>query len=254
MKSIIVPVIVTYNLDFKKFFKLNGLSNNVIFSDNSLMKSDDERVRRFNLIRNKVNLGYGGGANLGIRQALKSGAEWVIIMNQDLLITKDAYEQFIDKLKKTDAAIVGPFGGGFDIRRWTTILPSEQIDYISGAFMAIHRDVIDKIGYFYEPYFMYYEDADYCVRAKKAGFPLLKREIKGIVHHNNPSLGKGSSLHEYYLARNHLLFVEREAPLSVKVREYVRLPKTLVEYSIAKNYGGLEGIKDYLLRKFHKKL
>lgn len=250
MKSLIIPVFVTYNLEFNRFMKLNDLSKDVIFVDNSLMTLNDVRVRRFNIVRNETNLGYGGGANVGMKYALERGAEWIIIMNQDLKITRSSLEMLIGILKQTNPSIVGPIGGQFDKRRWTTILPAKQMDYISGACIAIHRDVVDKIGYFFEPYFMYYEEADYCVRARKARFSLVQKEIKGIFHSDTPSLGKGSYLHQYYLARNHLLFVERQAPPLVKLYEFLRLPKSLGEVLGEDKKGTRDGLIDYLLRKF----
>jgi hypothetical protein len=54
----------------------------------------------------------------------------------------------------------------------------------------------------------------------------------------------------YYLARNHLLFVERNAPFSVQLRETLRLPKTLWEHFKKGDRSALKGIKDYLLRKY----
>ena len=201
-----------------------------------------------------MNLGYGGGANIGIEQALSLGADWVIIMNQDLKITRKGLKKFADELKRTNPALVGPFAGSLDEKRWTTMLSSKPVDYISGGCMAIHRDVIDKIGNFYEPYFMYYEDADYCIRAKKSGFPLIQSMTSDICHEDNPYQGKGSFLHECYLARNHLLFVERQALLSVKLYEWSRLPKSYSEFLESDNKGGLSGIKDYLLRRFGEKI
>lgn len=201
----------------------------------------------------KHNLGYGGGANEGIRRALQSGTEWVVVMNQDLKASKRGIEALDKALRKSPPGIVGPFAGRLDPKRWTTILPSPKVNYISGACMAIHRNVIEKTGYFYESYFMYYEDADYCIRAKKAGFPLIHASIEGIEHDDNPSLGKGSFLHEYYLSRNHFLFIERQAPAWVKLYEYCRLPKTIAEFISRRNNGGLVGVGDYLLRRFGQK-
>jgi hypothetical protein len=239
MKKKIVFIIVSYKPDNQSL---------------KVLKKSLEGVTLLVVDNTKNNRGYGGGANVGIRSALKSGADWIVIMNQDLKLTKTAVKQFATKIIKSSPGIVSPFRGSLNIARWTTIMPSKKTDYISGACMAIHKNVITSVGYFYDPFFMYYEDADYSIRAKKLGFPLLYSHTRGIKHDDSPSLGKGSYLHEYYLSRNHLLFLEREAPLSVKVREFVRLPKTLLEYSLAKNYGGLEGIKDYLLRKFDQKL
>ena len=177
----------------------------------------------------KHNLGFGGGANVGIRQAVGQGAEWIVVLNQDTEMTQEATNALCRRLEQLPPCIAGPFTGSLDLKRWTTILGTGD-DYVSGSCMAIHKRVIEKIGYFYEPYFMYYEDADLCVRAKNAGFPLKKLNGAGIEHSDRPVWGKGSRIHEYYLARNHLWFVWRLAPWNVKLYELIRLPKTLLEF------------------------
>ncbi|MFZ5845239.1 MAG: glycosyltransferase family 2 protein, partial [Patescibacteria group bacterium] len=153
-------------------------------------------------------------------------------------------------LKDSQPGIVGPFAGSLNPRRWTTIVPSKRADYISGSCIGIHREVIEKVGYFYEPYFLYYEEVDLCLRAKKQGFLLRWLPIKEISHEESVSLGKGSFLHQYYLSRNHLLFVERQAPFRVKLYEFLRLPKTIYEHYVRKEWGALAGIIDYFLRRF----
>ncbi len=198
----------------------------------------------------KNNRGYGGGANVGIRQVLKNGAEWVVLMNEDLTFTKEAIREFTDILKKSQPAIVGPFAGSLDPKRWTSILPAKHMDYISGSCIAIHRDVIKQIGTFYEPYFIYYEEVDLCIRTKRGGFPLRWLPIRGIVHEDAKGFGGGSFLHQYYLSRNHLLFVERQAPLRVKLYEYVRLPKTIYEHVARREWGALLGVFHYFIRRF----
>lgn len=196
------------------------------------------------------NFGYGGGANVGIRYATEHRAQWIIVLNQDVVMKKATVHALYKQLQTSPAGIAGTFVGSLDLKRWTTILPSRKVDYVSGSCIAIHKDVFEKIGYFYEPYFMYYEDADLCIRAKKAGFPLIHVTIPGISHTDTTSLGRGSFLHQYYLARNHLLFVERNAPLEVKIHEIVRLPKTIWEHWRKKEWGALTGIRDYFLRRF----
>ncbi len=182
------------------------------------------------------NLGYGGGANVGMKRAFDAGAQWVIVLNQDVKLTKKGITKFCNTLQKSEPGVVGPEVGSLDPKRWTTILASERsLDslrslgmtrnvYISGALMAIHRNVWEATGGFYEPYVMYYEDADICRRAKKVGFELRQTEIDGFRHESHESKQK-----EYYLARNHLLFVWRLAPISVKFYELIRLPKTIWE-------------------------
>lgn len=104
------------------------------------------------------------------------------------------------------------------------------VDYVSGACMAIHKNVIAVTGYFYAPYFMYYEDIDFCVRAKRFRVRLKELTIAGIKHAELSVWKKGSRIHEYFLARNHLWFVWRLAPIGIKFYELIRLPKTLLEF------------------------
>lgn len=196
------------------------------------------------------NRGYAGGANAGIKKALEGGAKWIVVLNQDISMSKNATVELATKVPKAKSGIAGPFAGGLDPRRWTTILPSKRVDYITGSCIAIHRDVIEKVGDLHEPYFLYYEEADLCVRAKHAGFPLTHIPVKGITHEESVSLGKGSVLHQYYLARNHLLFVERCAPAWVKLYEYLRMSLTILEHVQKRESGALTGIRDYFFRSF----
>lgn len=198
----------------------------------------------------KNNRGYGGGANEGIKQALKKRAGWIVIMNQDLSMTKYEVRQLADILRKSQPAIVGPFAGRLDLKRWTTIVPAIKMDYISGSCIAIHRDIIEHVGKFFEPYFMYYEEVDFCIRAKRVGFPLRWLPLSGITHKESATMRKGSFLHQYYLARNHLLFVERQALLRVKLYEYLRLPKTIYEHVYRREWGALLGVFHYFIRRF----
>ncbi len=174
------------------------------------------------------NRGYGGGANVGIRHALTQGAQWVVVCNQDIFLLEKDIKRLVETLEKSEPGIAGPEVGSFDKKRWTTILPAkDQVEYISGSCMAIHKRIFERIGFFYEPYFMYYEDADFSVRAKKAGFTLKQVHLAGFQHEAR-SMAKKK---DYYLARNQLLFVLRNAPSQVKLHELLRLPKTLVEFA-----------------------
>lgn len=170
------------------------------------------------------NLGFGGGANVGMKKAFDAGAAWAIVCNQDVTLTKEGVTKFAKALEHCKPGIVGPEAGTLDPKRWTTILKFHKVerpDYISGSMIAIHRNVYEVTGGFYEPYFMYYEDVDLCIRATRTGFSLKHAPIEGFVHipHGNT----------YYLARNHLWFVWRLAPLTVKLYEFFRLPKTFFE-------------------------
>ena len=223
----------------------------VIVVDNgkTLKKAD---VGKVTLLTQRRNHGYPGAANRGIHYASAHGATWFVVLNQDFHMNRKDVLHLIRTLKSLSPCVAGPFPGGLDTKRWTTILPSERVDYLTGSCLAIHEKVIRKTGYFHEPYFLYYEDADYCLRAKDKGFNLVRLELGKAKHRESKSLGQGSYLHQYYLSRNHMLFVERIAPIRVKLYEMVRFPKTLSEHILRHESGALMGLLDYGIRRFGK--
>jgi hypothetical protein len=161
----------------------------------------------------------------------------------------------VEALGKERPAVVGPYAGYLDPKRWTTILPkyadkSKAPDYLSGSLLAIHKEVDKYVQGFYKDFFLYYEDVDYCIQAKKFGFPLVSVELPALVHQDGKSIEKGSYAHSYYLARNHLLFVERQAPLAIKLRELIRLPKTIWEYRFFMNKAGTKGVMDFIFVRY----
>ena len=203
------------------------------------------------------NLGYAGAINVGVKKLLKQAGEWVIILNQDIVLSINTLEQLEQHLYKTRADLLGPFTGTIDPIRYSTIFPVSKItepklSYLSGSFIAIRKNVFSKIGFWEEKYFLYYEDVDFCQKALKRNLLLEKIELRDIYHEENSSLGKNSFLHQYYLARNHLLFVEKHAPLIIRFCELFRLPKTIWDHQQKQESGALYGVKDYLLRKFGK--
>lgn len=253
MNKSIAFIIIAYHPYLREFQKLltvlEGCAT-VIIDNGATLTLDD--VGRATLLSQPRNVGYGAAANRGIHHASGFGAKWFVILNQDMLLTRAAVLSLIRQLKQLPPCIAGTFGAGLDDNRWTTILPSDRVDYLTGSCVAIHEKIVRKVGYFHEPYFLYYEDADYCVRAKQAGYPLIRIELDDVFHEESASLGRGSRLHQYYLARNHLLFVRRLAPAPVKLYELLRFGKTVAEHMTRRQKGALRGIRDYLMGRFGK--
>lgn len=86
-----------------------------------------------------------------------------------------------------------------------------SLDYINGASMFISTDVIDNIGLLDEHYFLYYEDSDFCTRAKKLNFYLGWAHDSIVYHSEGASSKKLSSLKtvEYYSTRNRIIFMRK---------------------------------------------
>lgn len=116
--------------------------------------------------------------------------------------------------------------------------------------MFIPAQLLKQGFRFYEPYFMYYEDVEFGVRAAHLGFSPQVVADSVVIHHEQSEHETAKKMKAYYLARNHLLFLERNAPLTIKLREFIRLPKTLFEHVRKQEYTALKGISDYYLRRF----
>lgn len=259
----ILVITVTYNFpeeDLKRFLdqvKKNEVNTkDIIVIDNS-----------------KKNRGYAGGVNKAVKENLHK-YPFFLIINPDTLLHKGAIKAMFSILESDSSiGIVGPkildeagriwsLGGILDKKRYSGGLIgygmskerhtfADSIDFISGTAMMVRKEVFKKIGLFTNDYFLYYEDVDFSVRAIKANFKLAIAPQAVITHFASTTIGKNSPAQQYYMARNHLLFLQRFAPFYIKARELVRLPKTLWQ-ARNKRYE-LLGIRDYFLRRFEKR-
>lgn len=258
----IATIIVTYKNSPKdlegieKSLLANGIAkNDIYFSDNT-----------------KENLGYGGGINRILRKILKQ-YDYFFIVNPDVIVHKNCVNLLHETLKKNPkVGIVGPkildekgniwsIGGELDKKRYSggligygeknglTFLTTKVIpvDFISGTAMLIRKEVFEKVGLFVENYFLYYEDVDFCLRARKAGWEMAVSPQAAITHFASSTIGKNSPMQQYYMGRNHLYIAEAYGSFYVKLHELFRLPKTI--YSARKKRYELLGIRDYLLRR-----
>lgn len=209
------------------------------------------------------NTGFTGGNNAGMKHAVEHGADYVWLVNNDTILHPDAWrlvEAFADK----EVGIAGSkiyFAAGHEYHRdryavkdrgkvfwyagglidWANMYAShkgvdevdrgqydkqEDTPFITGCSMMIRMSVIARIGYLDPKYYLYLEDLDYCLKAKRAGFGLRYFPLSVVWHVNaGSSGGAGKPLHEYYMTRNRLLIGFRYAPLRTKaalLREALR--------------------------------
>ncbi len=94
----------------------------------------------------------------------------------------------------------------------------EETDFITGCMMFFNKKVTDKVGFWDEKYFLYYEDSDFCERAKQSGFKLYYNP-KIIIYHKNAQStgGSGSALHQTYQRKNRFIFGLKYAPFKTKI-------------------------------------
>jgi GT2 family glycosyltransferase len=139
------------------------------------------------------NRGFAGGVNEGVRHALAGSPQYVFLLNNDARVAPDTLDRLVQASRADPAFgvlsalvryadwpdLVWSAGGRWS--RWlgslreVRLTTSEHlqtvvdVDVVAGCAMLIPRSTIDRIGLLDERYFMYYEDSDYCLRARAAG-------------------------------------------------------------------------------------
>jgi len=168
------------------------------------------------------NLGFSGGCNVGIRDALIAGADAVLLVNSDVIVPPDCVALLIDAMRRQPRpGIVGPVVRS---RVWPDQVLSAGIDYdvatgrmrdrlasaherdvaaVSGCAMLVHRSVFDGIGLLPEEYFFSFEDIAFCQQARAAGFDVGVEPRATVYHEGSGTMGT-SPRRLYYAARNHL--------------------------------------------------
>jgi GT2 family glycosyltransferase len=192
------------------------------------------------LVENGKNLGFAGGNNPGIRCALDNGADYVLLLNNDTEVDPSFLDELV-KVAESDPAIgiASPkiyyysepdrlwFAGGV-IDYWkgdTRHVGEGEIDdgrydsvsntgFVSGCAMLVKRKVIEDIGLLYEPMFLYYEDSDFCARARRAGYRIVMAPKARIWHKVSSTTGKIKGLQWFYGTRNMLIFEKRNAGIA----------------------------------------
>lgn len=210
--------------------ELNHLNNIRFFAD-----SQSRTKQGIQLIRSEQNLGFSGGVNIGIKKALENGADYVLVLNPDTTVKPDLLTKMLETQKlNPKIGIIGTMINEGDreincgkvswLKPELSHLRQEVVNildnglYIPGAVMLIRRKVFEKIGFFDERYFLYFEDADFCERAKKAGFKIALAQERLVYHRpfsSTRSLGSAKLL--YYHYRNAHLFSWKNGPLWVKI-------------------------------------
>ncbi len=230
--------VIKADFDLKKIVIDNGSTDN---STSEIKKNFPDVL----VYANKVNCGFSAGYNIGIKSALLEGADYIMFLNNDTILSPSSLLPLYKRLEsRKNLAVAGPkiyFASGYEFHsqryeskdrghviwyagghiNWNNILPShlgvDQVDrgqferagdteFVSGCAMMIRASVFKKIGLLDERYFLYYEDLDFNIRVKKAGYA-IEFIPKAILWHKNAGAShSGSSLQDYYLTRNRLLF------------------------------------------------
>lgn len=247
------------------------------------------------LLETGANLGFAGGNNIGIEYALKHSFDWIFLLNNDTTVAPDILDRLLDAasaqpnakllgakiLRYDKPQVIDHLGGTWNASLAEFVSPEngllddgthdamKSVDYACGAALFIHRSVFLAIGLLETRYFLFWEESDFCYRAKRAGFEVWTAPKAKVWHKVSSSFQGGKPHMHYYWWRSRLLFVARNFTPRERRRLYrrvllpdifkalrhslLRLPSALVATrrpKLKRTLAGLTGIYHYLRRRF----
>lgn len=263
---------------------LNDETIEVIVVDNASTQDEaTELEKRYPLIiviRSDKNLGFAGGNNLGIKAA---HGKYLFFINNDTILSQlSALSLLITRLASSDQiGMVCPkikFSWGDHWIQYAGYTPLSKITlrnksigfgekdngqydtphptpYAHGAAMMVKREVIEKAEVMPECYFLYYEELDWSLMIRRAGYEIWYEPSCTIFHKESQTTGLQSPLKAYYITRNRLLFAQRNINGGKKHLTYLYLIgivsvrdilKYLCKGHINMAKAVMKGIKDFI--------
>ncbi|HEY0898058.1 MAG TPA: glycosyltransferase family 2 protein [Sphingobacteriaceae bacterium] len=225
-----------------------------------------EKYPHFAFIRSEINLGFSKGNNLGIK---KSSGEFLFLVNNDTVFTEDLIPQMLRVFQQNSRiGIASPkiyyFGqekmiqyagftemnmltgrnrciGQFETDEGQYDEKTGPTGYVHGAAMMVRREVLTRAGMMPEDFFLYYEEMDWCEKIRAAGYEVWVVPTAVIYHKESVSVGKSSALKEYYMNRNRILFIRRNASAVKRLGFYLYFllivtPRNIFNYLRAGRY------------------
>jgi GT2 family glycosyltransferase len=187
------------------------------------------------IVRSEVNLGFAEGNNFGFRRALTRGSDYVLVLNNDTVVEPHMVSRLVEVAEAhPDSGLIGPIiyylawpgevwfagyrflHGIYILRRGLhlkpPIRPVEEVDFVSGCGVLIRRSVLEKVGFFSNEYFMYYEDLDLCFRVKAEGMRILCVTDARMWHAVSSSTGgPDSPMKQYHQVKSSLIFYRKHS-------------------------------------------
>ena len=214
--------------------------DDVLVVDNGSGDGSVDRLRAFapgaTVLASVTNRGFSGGSNLGIREALARGADLVLLVNSDAVLPPDCAARLESVLTAwPGAGIAAPVlvsredpdhvleaGIRFSpatgrmrlVACGTPQRPraTAEVNAVSGCVMLITREVLERVGLLDEAYFFSFEDLDFCLRARRAGFVCLCVGDAVALHDGSGTIGRRAAARLYFGTRNHLRAAALGAP------------------------------------------
>ena len=246
-------------------------------SGDSSKNKFEKNLTDINTIFLPQNLGFAKGCNVGLEFAVNNQFDYALLINNDAFPAPQMLHKLVDKIEE-DIALLSPkiyyesepnriwFAGG---RQHPTLLElrdtgrmeldgpkwkdSKDVEYLLGACLLVNLEIISTIGYLDERYFMYYEDLDWSIRVRQAGFRLRLVSDAHLYHRVAVSTGGiDSPARRYHLAKSSFIFWRTHAtkgvPAIIVIFRFLSTIKTVLRLLNNRNYEStkshLRGLRD----------
>jgi GT2 family glycosyltransferase len=199
---------------------------NIYIIDNASLENKSAEIKKsfpeVKYIRLDRNYGWAGGYNRALDKISRDGYSSAFILNSDAIVNAESVRSAVNGLGPRVAAVgsiiledegnIIAYDGNFNIARKPISLDNVDpnrlpVRSVHGAAFAMNIDAYRDIGPFYEPYFLYHEETDWCSEAKKKGYEIFVDGKSHCLH-----VGAASSSNEnqeYYLTRNNFIALKR---------------------------------------------
>ncbi len=198
----------------------------IVLVDNGSTDGSVEIIRKeypeVDLLEMGTNLGFARGANVGMRHALDSGADLLLLLNNDTVVDPDFLRHMVDAIKADSSiGLVAPkiyyfeepnriwFAGG-ELSMWTGTLrhigireydhgqfnTPREIPHACGCCLLARRSLAEQVGLLDESYYLYTEDADWVMRARRGGYRVAYEPGAKIWHKVSVDSGGHLSWHK----------------------------------------------------------
>ncbi len=188
------------------------------------------------LIKNNQNNGFGAGLNVVLNKLLKTKTdEYVWIVNPDIEIEENVLKEQVELINDKKKTIIGNsiyyfnnksqimYYGGFEVKKWwhgikavTQKENSNKLDAITGSSFLTHLSTFKEVGLFPETYFMYWEETDFCTKAKRMNYTFEVNNASKI-YDKVASVTNHNFLREYFYLLNGLRYYKKYYPYHVPI-------------------------------------
>ncbi|MBQ0758065.1 MAG: glycosyltransferase family 2 protein [Zhongshania sp.] len=171
------------------------------------------------MLKSLTNIGFGSACNLGIEA---SHTRYVMVLNPDTQLSEAAINQLLTELKERGAAIAGP-----------ALAPEKDqsvinVPWLVGAVLLFDTQLMNRVGYFDEQFFLYEEDVDICKCANDAGLQVVHCRNVSIPHVGGGSTVRTKTVNEivhFHKGRSYVLYARKHGLSDEHIQTYLNKNK-----------------------------